>query len=64
MAPIFYEGDDWDFCITDNCVNLFRDACPGPSQCPLTQGKSNVIQIFAVVEGKKAQYVTSIVKKH
>ena len=65
MTPVsLYDRSDWNFCEAEHCINLFSDSCPGPSSCPHAQKRVLGIQIYVVLPGRDAQYVTTKARKH
>jgi hypothetical protein len=65
VTPVeVYDRSDWDFCLAEGCINLFRDGCPGPSSCPNALRLAHGIQIYVAFPGKDAQYVTTKARRH
>ena len=62
MKVALCDDGDWDFCITEHCINLFRDACPGPASCPRALAKGG-IEIHMMGASGEPQYVTTITRK-
>jgi hypothetical protein len=65
VTPVeVYDRSDWDMCVVDGCPNLFTDGCPGPGACPRARQLAQGIQIYVVLDGADASFVTTIARRN